>query len=115
MENSWTPWGISDHIEKVAKGITWYSTPSHGGYKLDRERNALVPPYMRIAGGWYEEDCDWAIVAIVFPIILRNDQHPEKSLEQAKASLRNWRPEAYQQYYGVELTAADSFRLRNPR
>lgn len=63
-----TPWGRSDYAKEYAPGIVWYGTPSHGGFKLDRERNAAVPDYMRREGGWYEEDCDWAIVATVHPI-----------------------------------------------
>src|SRR3990167_6057716 len=37
-----TPWGIADHRERIADGIDFYSTPSHGGYFLSPERNALV-------------------------------------------------------------------------
>lgn len=62
-----TIWGPSQHCKTVADGIQQVSTASHGGYKLDAIRNALVPAYMRQAGGWYEEDCDWAIVAVIFP------------------------------------------------
>ena len=73
-----TPWGISDdggHV--LAPGITSYSTPSHGGIHLDAERlaqfTAMFPnfePFCKQAG-WFEEDCDWAFVALCFPEAFR--------------------------------------------
>lgn len=68
-----TPWGLSDSQTIVAPGIVFYSTPSHGGYGLSPERNAEVlakfPGFVPFCGhaGWYEEDCDWAAVALTFP------------------------------------------------
>jgi len=67
-----TPWGIADSVTEVAPGITFYSTPSHGGYHLSPERRAAMPPAIRdketfARGNWYEEDCDWALVALAFP------------------------------------------------
>ena len=68
-----TPWGPSDHQTHVAPGIVFHSTPSHGGYHLDAKRNAQVlakfPGFRTFCGsvGWYEEDCDWAAVALTFP------------------------------------------------
>jgi|TARA_Y100000310_G_scaffold340457_1_gene436317 hypothetical protein len=66
-----TPWGQSDHEEQEKPGITWVGTPSHGGYHLDRARQAAVkakfPWFTSWAGGpWYEEDCDWCVVVLVF-------------------------------------------------
>jgi len=111
-----TPWGKPDDSEEYEPGITWYSTPSHGGFKLDRAHNAQVPDYMRRAGGWYEEDCDWAIVATVFPnAFLEHDKDPAKTFETARRTLRNWLPDAYERFYGVELKPGESFiRDRHP-
>ena len=64
-----TPWGAPDNIEHVADGITWYDTPSHGGYHLSDERLAQLPPICRdtrAGSGWFEEDCDAAIVHLFF-------------------------------------------------
>jgi hypothetical protein len=99
-----TPWGRSDSQQAYAPGITFYSTPSHGGFKLDTERNAKVPDYMQASTinqqgrqGWYEQDCDWAIVAIVFP-----DAFSDEQREHARQTLRRWKPDAYQQRFGWE-------------
>src|SRR3546814_21104401 len=62
-----TPWGLAQSSEIYANGVVFHSTASHGGIKLDRARNMAMPGVLRVAGGWYEEDCEWAKVAIGFP------------------------------------------------
>lgn len=67
-----TPWGDSQQSSRIAEGIINISTASHGGIRLSPERQAkvarLFPRFISFAGGaWYEEDCDVAVVAIVFP------------------------------------------------
>lgn len=65
-----TPWGTAQHVEPIATGIYRVSTPGHGGFFCDDERDAVVrilfPDFQPYAGcpGWYEEDCDWAVVAL---------------------------------------------------
>ena len=66
-----TPWGPSQTVENIADGIDRITTASHGGYRLSADRLARVvqmfPRFRSYTGdGWYEEDCDWAIVALVF-------------------------------------------------
>ncbi len=56
-----SPWGAVQHGEKLADGVFIVSTAGHGGIKLDRARNALIPHLFRREGGWYGEDCDIAI------------------------------------------------------
>lgn len=106
-----TPWGAADHTERYVRGIIWYSTPSHGGFHVCNTLNQQIPEYMRDPGGWYEEDCDWAIVATVFPnAFLEHDKDPPKTFESARNTLRNWHPEAYEKFYGVELQPGESFK-----
>lgn len=62
-----SPWGRPDYTKEIAPGIWTVSTPGHGGIKCSPERNAQIAPCHRLADGWYEEDCDWAFVAITFP------------------------------------------------
>jgi hypothetical protein len=67
-----TPWGMSQTVEQIAPGILWYSTASHGGYHLSASRLAAMPEPYKSWGpwagkGWYEEDCDWCVVALAFP------------------------------------------------
>lgn len=69
-----SPWGTPDSQENVAEGIAFIETPSHGGFYLSPLRNARVPQEWREASfnrqglsGWYEEDCDAALVVVTFP------------------------------------------------
>lgn len=68
-----TPWGVSQHITDYGEGIQFVTTASHGGFFLSHEAIARMPESLRAirpwAGntGWYEEDCDWSLVALSFP------------------------------------------------
>jgi hypothetical protein len=61
-----TPWGTSQGATVYAEGVECHSTAGHGGFKLSAERNRQVHAMLRVKGGFYEEDCAWAIVAITF-------------------------------------------------
>ncbi len=67
------PWGKAQSVKEVGPGILSYSTALHGGYYLDPTTNAKVSQVLKKATfgelglkGWYEEDCDWAIVVFTF-------------------------------------------------
>ena len=70
-----TPWGIAqtqtelrDKAEKLT-GIHHVTTSSHGGYFVEKPlydtMKVKETPYSK--NGFFEEDCDWAFVAITFP------------------------------------------------
>jgi hypothetical protein len=99
-----TPWGAPQHITKLAEDIQRVSTASHGGIKLSAERNEQIPKYMRNADGWYEEDEQWAIVAVVFP-----DAFPSGTDVDAYGTLKNWHPDAYEKFTGRALKPGDSY------
>lgn len=99
-----TPWGKSQSVRQVGEGIVRVDTAGHGGYKLDRKRNALVPEYMRAEGGWYEEDEAWCIVALVFPAFF-----PADAVESAFKTFRNGYPEAFEAFTGTTLKEGESF------
>ena len=84
-----SPWGQIDHVEKVFCGVSFVSTPSHGGLRISRswaEKNLTKEALAEASDWdnnyfWYEEDCDWAI-----PVF----EHPEidlKNVESAKKTL----------------------------
>lgn len=87
-----TPWGASQHCERVAPGITFHSTASHGGYKLSALLNERVHPAWRQGSGWYEEDCLALVVVWTFPehFPLAASRRPE-----IEAGLRHWFPVAF--------------------
>jgi len=99
-----TPWGKSDHTHKIAPGITFYGTPSHGGIKVSEKQNQLIPEYMREASGWYEEDCDYAKVVAVFPELF-----DDKEREAAKEVFAGYFPDEYEKFYAVTLAPGESY------
>lgn len=67
-----TPWGPSQHAKQLAPGIVRHHTAGHGGILLSPERQQGMPAALRsfvpFAGdGAYEEDCDWAVIALAWP------------------------------------------------
>lgn len=104
-----SPWGQIDEIDPVADGITRVYTSSHGGYKLDAERNSQVHPAWRQRSGWYEEDCEQHIVAYTFGDEMGlSDEHQENAVEGVK----NWYPDEYTEVTGQQVSPEESSALR---
>jgi hypothetical protein len=89
-----TPWGPAQTSTEIAPGIVAYTTASHGGYYVSPERVSTMPKSLRdfkpFAGpNWYEEDCDWAVVALAFPKFFPPDAIPAalKTLERSQPGL----------------------------
>jgi hypothetical protein len=94
-----SPWGKAESVTEIADGIYSYSTPAHGGYRLNRQRNATVSAILKKATcqqlglrGWYEEDVDWAIVVYTFPECFGKQRY-----NQALKSLKTYHKEAWDQ------------------
>jgi hypothetical protein len=64
-----TLWGTSQQSYRYADGILCHSTAGHGGFHLSGECNAQVHAMLRNDDGWYEEDAEWAKVAVTFPAL----------------------------------------------
>ncbi len=98
-----TPWGLSQGGTVYAEGVTWHSTAGHGGFKLSDDRNRKVHPMLRAAGGWYEEDECWAIVAITFPQLFT-------ALERryAEQTIKDSWPDAWETIFGTILAPGAS-------
>lgn len=68
-----TPWGPSQSATQIAQGIVSHSTAGHGGIHLSTARLAQMPAGLRMvktysgSPQWFEEDCDWSLVALAFP------------------------------------------------
>lgn len=98
-----TPWGVADHAREYAEGITFYGTPSHGGFKLSPERLKQMHPALRQRSPFFEEDSEWAKVAFSFP-----EAFPEKHRETAIRTLKEWHPDAYEAVTGETLAPGES-------
>ena len=89
--NTFTPWGAPAAAFECGRGIIEYTTASHGGYYVPPEILAQWPEPVRNAGtfagrGWYEEDCDWSLVAVAEP-----DIFSPALVFEAVRMLRNYR------------------------
>jgi hypothetical protein len=102
-----TPWGHPDTVTEIAPGIVFYSTPSHGGFWLSPERVAAMPKPLRDfvpfggsqagPGRWFEEDCDWSVVALSFPQFFK----PE-DIDVALKTLERYRPELFAEVVALQ-------------
>lgn len=98
-----TPWGASQGATVYAEGVTSHSTAGHGGIKLSAARNRKVHPMLRSKGGWYEEDAEWAIIAITFP-------HLFTAFERrcAERTVKDSWPDAWEAIFGTILMPGES-------
>lgn len=69
-----SPWGRVQEQRAIAAGIVAVTTAGHGGIWLSRERLDRMPAALRVSNDysgagseWFEEDCEWALVAAAFP------------------------------------------------
>lgn len=99
-----TPWGGSQMAVIYADGIVAHSTAGHGGFHLSTARNANIHPLLRKDTPWYEEDSEWAIVAISFPELFTAY---ERSL--AEKTIRNTWPDVWEAIHGCELAEGESW------
>ena len=68
---------------------------------------------MRAEAGWYEEDCQWSIAAMIHPIafqrIIKIEGKPDRSeYDIAVETFRHWHPDQYEQFFGVKLEKGQS-------
>ena len=99
-----TPWGGSQMAVVYAVGVVAHMTSGHGGFHLSADRNAKVHPLLRKDTPWYEEDCEWAIVAISFP-----DLFTAYERSMAGKTIRNTWPDAWEKIHGRSLAEGESW------
>ena len=98
-----TPWGVAQVSRVYAPGIAQHFTAGHGGFGLDPDRNAVVHALYRAGVGWYEEDVEWAKVAVSFP-----DLFTAFERDCADRTLRDAEPDAYELVNGLVLVPGAS-------
>jgi len=99
-----TPWGVSQLATIYAEGIVSHSTSGHGGFQLSPDRNSRIDASVRRAGGWYEEDCEWAIVALTFPDLFTGYER-----RCADEAARNTFPDYWEKLRGRQLSPGQSW------
>jgi hypothetical protein len=109
QEGSRTPWGTADSAHHIAPGIVIVGTPGHGGVKLSPERNKKIPPALRNASGWYEEDCESYIPMMIHAgDMKRPSESAEDARKRAELGVINWFPEGYERAFNAVLPVGAS-------
>ncbi|MHA7777877.1 DUF7007 domain-containing protein [Roseibium sp. M-1] len=98
-----TPWGPSQGATVFAEGVVCHSTAGHGGFHLAADRNAKVDRRLRRPGGWYEEDAEWAIVALTFPHLFTSFER-----RSAERTVKDSWPDAWETIFGTVLEPGQS-------
>lgn len=99
-----TPWGGSQMPVIYADGIVAHSTAGHGGFHLSTDRNVKIHPLLRKETQWYEEDSEWAIVALSFPELFT--AHERSTAEKI---IRNTWPDEWEAIHGSKLADGESW------
>ena len=90
-----TPWGTSQQVETIARGIHWVSTAGHGGLMVSAgvaekvlSQQAIKVAHPGRCGGYvcFEEDCSYAVAFF---------EHPEWKRHLDKKSLAEWQASEY--------------------
>lgn len=102
-----TPWGAAQTVDTLGPGVRQVTTAGHGGIHLGADRNALVHAAWRDAKGWYEEDCEWAIVAVTFPNLFKAEH-----VIAAHRVAKDYYPDEYEKVFQVALLPAESYGRR---
>jgi hypothetical protein len=60
-----SPWGPIQTVTALGPDALWVTTASHGGLRVSLTALSRMPESIRQTayseGGWFEEDCDWAL------------------------------------------------------
>lgn len=112
MTGKKSPWGKIQNSDTIIDGFVSVSTASHGGIKLSRQRNAIMPAYLRHPGGWYEEDCGWCLPFAVFhvEILLNGDNRTRQTILNGHhiRTFKEWFPDQYEKHFGVVIHPGES-------
>lgn len=96
-----TPWGKPQHCIRYGEEVLKYSTAEHGGFKVLAQKK--MPEALLASGGWYEEDCCWARVALGFPELFT-----PRERRLAEDTLRHWEPLVWEEFFQRELKPGES-------
>ena len=97
-----TMWGYADAMTPIADGIVYVSTPSHGGFWLNKPRLHKVPLDWRMSrfgnartplSPWFEHDCDWC-----FAVLAHEDAFDSASVAEAKVMFKRWGQERIEEF-----------------
>ncbi len=90
-----TPWGKTDSIQRIVRGLSFVSTPSHGGFAVadgfarkHLSSAALLRGHRKNNYHFFEEDCDAFIILLEIPASRQGTLTDEKKIIEG---LSRWR------------------------
>lgn len=102
-----TPWGRAQYSRQYARGINFYGTAGHGGFRVSAGLQKRLHPSLSKFGGWFEEDCEWALVVLSFPEYFSGEE-----IGKARQTAKDWNPTEYQEITGDYVPVSESYTLR---
>lgn len=104
-----SPWGPVQTVEVLGPDAVSVTTTSHGGLRVSPAALARLPEAIRetahSTGGWYEEDCDWALPYLALGLdAFETDVARAAEMHQAAVrTVQRWHP----QHAALLLAAAE--------
>ena len=106
-------WGEIQGGEQTLPGIWLVHTASHGGFILSDSRQAAMPASLKLDGTSYEEDADYALVALGFEAEFKAKGGVDALMvRNAHDTVRNWHPDRYAAFTGKPVAPRDSHILK---
>jgi hypothetical protein len=93
-----SPWGAIQTVNQLGPLAVSVTTASHGGVCVAGAGMAQIPEPVRrtaySAGGWFEEDCDWAIPYLALGLHAFDGVRGPKVQRAAQRTVWRWHREA---------------------
>lgn len=104
-----TPWGPAQVRYQYTDSVSFYSCAGHGGYKVNKTANTRIPEPLRNNDGWYEEDCESAIVHY---FLLEAFDTEKINREYFRSVIVNYWPDKWTAATGETVALEESSELR---
>ncbi len=103
-----SPWGVIQSVTPLGPDAAAVTTASHGGICVSAAALDRIPEALRrtaySAGGWFEEDCDWAIPYLALGLHVFEGEHGAALRLAAERTVRRWHA-PHAEMLGVALEA----------
>ena len=99
-----SPWGDIQTVTPLGPDAVSVTTASHGGICVSPAALRRIPEPLRLtafsAGGWFEEDCDWAVPYLALGLQAFEGDRGAAIRRAAVRTVRRWHP-AHAEALGV--------------
>lgn len=89
-----SPWGAIQTVAGLGPDAAHVTTASHGGLWVSAAALGRIPRALRETrhsrGGWYEEDCDWAIPYLALGLDVFEPGRGQAMAQAARRTIWRW-------------------------